>query len=430
MRLNVHYALIIAAVACMPAVSARANPIEFLDRIVGFAEEAFEDTLEQAGATANTPPPFRVGLMLPKSGPRREAATRVARGWEIALGISDGHMADRRVRLVFGDTSKGPEAALRAAERMSSKRPIDVFAGVIGANMAGTMARYTGRLRKPLVLAGAVGENVMSQACYSHVARTSFNIAPYQTTSGRFFAGHFKTLVTVAPQSKGGYRLIRRFATAYRDAGGRVIEQAWATQGRKYDWSALLSRAAQSGPQAIYAFFEGRNAERIVHQHSRIGLKSQMALIGPEWLFGPRALNRRSKHAAGARFLTSYLPERDTSANRLFVAAYRKAYGEDPDAYAYMGYENALTVLLTAADLNGQTYDGAAFIAAMKKVSYFGLMPRGEFALNGTNSAFLKRLFWVEAVKVNTGNRLKQLSILPIDPDTSVCKKQTAQNRP
>ena len=429
MRQNVHYALIVAAVACLPTVSARANPIEFLDRIIGFAEETVEDTLEQTGATPNGPPPFRVGLMLPKSGPHREAAMRVARGWEIALAISDGHIADRQVRLVFGDTSKGPEEVLRAVERMSSKRPIDVFAGVIGANMAGTMARYTARLRKPLVLAGAVGENVMSQACFSHVARTSFNIAPYQTTSGRFFAGQFKTLVTVAPQSKGGYRLIRRFATAYRNAGGRIIEQAWATTGRKYDWSALLSRAAQSGPQAIYAFFEGRNAERIVHQHSRIGLKSQMALIGPEWLFGPRALNRRSKHSAGARLLTSYLPERDTSANRLFVEHYRKTYREDPDAYAYMGYENALAVLLTAADLNGQTYDGAAFIAAMKKVSYFGLMPRGEFALNDTNSAFLKRLFWVEAVKVKSGNRLKQLSVLPVDPDNSVCKKQTARNR-
>jgi len=154
-----------------------------------------------------------------------------------------------------------------------------------------------------------------------------------------------------------------------------------------------------------------------------------MALIGPEWLFGPRALNRRSKHSAGARLLTSYLPERDTSANRLFVEHYRKTYREDPDAYAYMGYENALAVLLTAADLNGQTYDGAAFIAAMKKVSYFGLMPRGEFALNDTNSAFLKRLFWVEAVKVKSGNRLKQLSVLPVDPDNSVCKKQTARNR-
>jgi branched-chain amino acid transport system substrate-binding protein len=429
MRRYVHPALIIALAASLPAASARANPIEFLDRIMGFAEEAFEDTVERTGVVPDGPPPFRVGLMLPRSGPHREAAARVARGWEIALGISDNHMADRRIRLVLGDTSKGQGKALQAAERMSRKRPIDVFAGVIGANMAGTMARYTQEIRKPLVLAGAVGENVMSQACYDHVARTSFNIGPYQTTSGRFFASQFKTLVTVGPQSKGGYRLIRRFAAAYREAGGRIIEQAWATTGRKYDWSALLARSAQSGPQAIYAFFEGRNAERIVHQHSKIGLKSQMALIGPEWLFGPRALNRRSKHATGARFLTSYLPERNTSENRLFVENYRKAYREDPDAYAYMGYENALAVLLTAADLNGQTYDGAAFIAAMKKVSYFGLMPRGEFALNGTNSAFLKRLYLVEAVKVKRGNRLKQLSILPIDPDTSVCKKQTAQNR-
>lgn len=424
MRRYARFALIAAIAAAAPVTPARANPMEFLDRVIDFAE----DTFDQKTRDPNAPAPFRVGLLLPKSGPQREAAQRIARGWEIALKMSDDHVADRPVRIVLIPTGKGRERALRSAEDLSADDPIDVFAGVLGANMAGVMARYTGSIRKPLVLAGAIGESVMSEACHDHVARTSFNIGPYQTTTGRFMAGKVKTLVTVGPDSKGGYRLIRRFSKAYRAAGGRIIEQAWATIGRKYDWSALLSRAAQGGPQAIYAFFEGRNAERIVHQHSRIGLKHQIALIGPEWLYGPRALNRRSKHAAGARFLASFLPDLDTSANNIFVTSYRDAYGEDPDAYAYMGYENALAVLLTAAELSGQVYDGAAFIAAMKKVSFFGLMPRGEFGLNKTNSAFLKRLYWVEAVKGQDGTRLKRLNTIPIDPDESVCKKQTARS--
>ena len=377
MRRHVQYALIAVLIAPLaataPAVPARAGPIEFLDRLADFAEETLEQTIDEASGAPDGPPPFRIGLMLPRSGPQREAAERIARGWE-------------------------------------------------------TLARYTAQLQKPLVIAGAVGETVMSQACHDHVARTSFNIGPYQTTSGRYIAGKFKTIVTVGPDSKGGYRLIRRFSKAYRGAGGRVVEQAWATIGRKYDWSALLSRAAQNGPQAIYAFFEGRNAERIVHQHSRTGLKNRIALIGPEWLFGPRALNRRGKHADGAHFLTGYLPDLDTPANRLFVEAYRRAHREDPDAYAYMGYENGLAVLLTAAELNGQVHDGAAFIAAMKKVSYAGFMPRGDFGLNQTNSAFLTRLYWVEAVKDDSGTRLKRLDAIPVDPDTSVCKKQTADN--
>lgn len=424
MRPYVPIALIMALLASAPQDGARANPMEFLDRVLDFAEE----TLGEQARDPNAPPPFRVGLLLPKSGPQREAAQRIARGWEIALEMSDNHVADRRVKLVLIKTGKGPERALRITRKITDRAPIDVFAGVLGANMAGVMARYAQQMEKPLVIAGAVGESVMSARCYDHVARTSFNIGPYQTTSGRFIAGKIKTLVTVGPDSKGGHRLIRRFSEAYRSAGGRIIEQAWATVGRKYDWSALLSRSAQGGPQAIYAFFEGRNAERIVHQHSRSGIKKQVGLTGPEWLFGPRALNRRSKHADGARFLASFLPVRDTSANRIFVDAYRKSYREDPDAYAYMGYENALAVLLTAAELRGQVHDGAAFIETMKKVSFFGLMPRGEFGLNATNSAYLKRLFWVEAVKGKDETRLKLLKTLPIDPDTSVCKKQTAQN--
>jgi hypothetical protein len=87
---------------------------------------------------------------------------------------------------------------------MSKDFPIDVFAGVIGSRAASVLSAYTERAEKPLVLAGAVGEKVMSGPCRAHVARTSINISPYQTTSGRFIAGKFKTLVTLGHDSKGG----------------------------------------------------------------------------------------------------------------------------------------------------------------------------------------------------------------------------------
>jgi branched-chain amino acid transport system substrate-binding protein len=436
MRRHAQYILIAALIAGAPAVPARANPVEFLDRIITFAGETLDGALNETlsgplregGSNADASSPFRVALMLPKSGGLREAAERVARGWEVALTMSDHYVVDRPVSLILIDTSHSIDETLLSASAALQKPGIDVFAGVIGANTAAALSRFTGQREKPLILAGAIGADVMSQVCYPHVARTSFNIDPYQTTSGRFIATKYRTLVSIGPDTKGGHRIVRRFVQAYRQAGGRIIEQAWATPGLKHDWSALLHRSIQGGPQAIYAFYQGRNAERIVHQHSSSGTKRHTALIGPEWLFGPRVINRRGKHAAGLRFLTSYLPDLETPANKLFADAYRKTYGEDPDSYAYMGYENAMAVLLTAADLHGQVKDGAGFVAAMKKVSFAGLMPRGDFSLNQTNSAFLNRLFWVEVVHDAEGTRMKKLADIPIDADTSACKDQTARN--
>ncbi len=422
MRRYVRLAAFVALLAAFPGV-ANANALEFLDRLIQDAENAFKTVQRKPGG----PPPFRVGLMLPKSGQMREAAERIARGWEIALQMSDGHVSIRPVDLIVGDTSDGPDAAVEAATEMSEVAPIDVFAGVLGARTAGAMSVYTAEHAKPLVIAGAIGEHVMTGRCRENVARTSFNIGPYQTTSGRFIAGKIPTLATLGPDSKGGHRIIRRFVSAYRAAGGHIIEQFWVPAKRKYDWSAILSRTALHGPQSVYAFFEGRNAESIVHQHSRNGIDKTVNLIGPEWLFNSRVMNRRGKHADGLRFLSSYLPGLEMPGNRIFVDAYRKKYFEDPDSYAYMGYENALAVLLTAADLDGQVHDGAAFIEAMKKVSYDHLMPRGEFGFNASNSAFLTTLFWVEVVNRDGKTDMKRLGSIPIDPDISTCKQQTAQ---
>jgi ABC-type branched-subunit amino acid transport system substrate-binding protein len=236
------YALITALIAAAPAMPARANPVEFLHRIVTFAEEALSEALPQSlletGADSNGPPPFRVGLMLPKFGGLREAAERVARGWEIALKMSDNHVVERPVKLILVDTNSGIEETLLNASAMLEKPGIDVFAGVVRAHTAAAVARYTGQRAKLLILAGAIGGNVMSQACYAHVARTSFNIDPYQTTSGRFIATKYKTLVSVGPDTKGGHRIVRHFVKAYRQAGGRIIEQAWA--GRRRMALALL----------------------------------------------------------------------------------------------------------------------------------------------------------------------------------------------
>jgi hypothetical protein len=103
MRRHFYFMLILAA-ASVIAVPAPASAIEFLDRIVKFTEDA----VKQTRRNPDGPPPFRVGLMLPKSGALREAAERVARGWEIALAMSDGIVAERPVEIVIGDTSKGP----------------------------------------------------------------------------------------------------------------------------------------------------------------------------------------------------------------------------------------------------------------------------------------------------------------------------------
>jgi len=118
--------------------------------------------------------------------------------------------------------------------------------------------------------------------------------------------------------------------------------------------------------------------------------------MGPAWLYGPDTLSRRPERSVGGRFLATHLPSIGDAPNRSFVAAYRKAFGEAPDLYAFLGYENALAVLLTAAELDGRPRDAKRFIATMRGLSYDGVMPRGDFSFDETGTARLGRLYWTE----------------------------------
>ena len=400
-----------------------AAALDILDSIVDFTR----DSVHRLGPKADGPPAFRVGLMLPRDGAFSGPAERMTRGWKIALSLSDGTVAGRPVEIVDGDTGNDPAVAVEAATDMLRDRPVDVFAGILAADVARAMMLFADKTGRPVIIGGAVGEPVMAGRCNPRVARTSFNIGPYLAASGRFLAGKYRTAVTLAPDASGGHRIIARFARSYMAAGGKLVQQVWAPTGQKYSWGSWLTSAAMPGPKMIYAVFEGRNAERQVYAYSDTGLKGRVALVGPEWFYGPRTLNWRGKRAAGMRFLTSHYPGDATPANRLFVDAYKAEYDEDPDSYAYLGYENAMAVLLTEAALKGKAVDAETFVSTMTGLDYTGLMPRGRFTFNRSNSAMLTHLHWVEIHHDDGRTWLKQLATVPVEPDRSACIAAQAQ---
>jgi branched-chain amino acid transport system substrate-binding protein len=411
--------LVSAAVAAAGAPAAQA--FDLLEGLANITGRHFTVTKPAPDGI----PPFRVALVLPERGGLREAADRIRTGWRIAVSMSDGYVVERPIEVVGIDSSAAPESMLDRIRAESRAAPFDVYAGVIGARTAEILAVHAGRENKPLVLAGAVGDEVLAPTCRPHVARTSFGIGSYLSTSGRFLGPRFGTAVSLAPDGEASFAMIRKFTDAYRQSGGRILEQVWIGNEQRHDWSSMLARATQAGPKMIYAFFEERNAERIIYQHSTAIGKSNAALTGPEWLFGPRSLIRRGKHADGARFLATHLPALPLPANRLFVEAYRSEKGHDPDIYAYLGYENALAVLLAAAELHGQVHDAGVFVNAMKKLAYDGLMPRGDYIFDETNSAILNRLMWVEAVYDGNEARLREIAAIPVETPRDVCGKSS-----
>jgi branched-chain amino acid transport system substrate-binding protein len=125
----------------------------------------------------------------------------------------------------------------------------------------------------------------------------------------------------------------------------------------------------------------------------------------------------------GAKFVASYSPGAANEANKKFVAAYRRAYNEEPDVNASMGYDNGKAIMLTLEKLGGKMpADGAEFISILRSLSYDA--PRGRIRFNAQNSALLEKEYMVEIVRGPDGKpQRKDVDVFPGAEDLPGCTK-------
>ena len=168
----------------------------------------------------------------------------------------------------------------------------------------------------------------------------------------------------------GGFPLSYAHLRGAETVGG--IPQFFALT-HKENTEQELMRASQSLEQfpADYHFvtYYGKQRAEILDWFAQQG-------IGTEKLVTSSGI-----HPNGERptFVTSWHHNDDTENNRAFCAAYRNAYGTEPDEFAMLGYENGLWSKEALKPADG-VFRSEAFIEALKQARFEG--PRGQVWVN------------------------------------------------
>jgi branched-chain amino acid transport system substrate-binding protein len=216
-----------------------------------------------------------------------------------------------------------------------------------------------------------------------YLFRGSF-IDPFQGTVMANFSSQnlkAKTAVIYVDNSSDYSKGLAQFykETFVKNGGTVVAEEAYLQKDQ--DFKATLTKIKAKNPDVVFVPGYYEEVGKIIKQARELGITVPF-LGGDGWdsaklpeIAGAQALNNTF-------FANHYSPDDDSKAVKDFVAAYKKEYGQVPDAFAALSYD--ATMMIVDAIKRANSTDGAKVKDAMAATKDFQGVS-GNITLNATH---------------------------------------------
>lgn len=258
------------------------------------------------------------------------ASTRLGAELAVRQINADGGIEGRPLELQLQNDSANPQRAIRVARALADDPAV---VGVVGHVNSGTMTA-----------AGPIyDENELAAVATSATSPLVAGLGPWVFRIASSDSANAVALAQRAQQL--GQRIAvlyanddygRGLATSFRDAvtaaGGRVVESDPYLETTE-DFSPYLERMRRQAVDLVFIAGLEEGAARAIRQAQAIGLDARF--IGGD---GVEGLVGMGPAYDGTRVGLLFHPDANPAA-RDFAAAYRAAYGRDPDSFAASGYD-------------------------------------------------------------------------------------------
>ncbi len=338
-----------------------------------------------AGAAATALPlpaiaqaaPVRIGLLTVKTGPLAEGGIQMEQGILTFLKEKNNTLAGRKIEFISADTGGSPAGAKTKAQELIERDKVDVILGPLAAFELLAISDYIEQQKTPMLsLAGA--EDITQRKPNPYFIRASATSSQAMHPLADYAAKEMKlkTVVTIVEDFAFGYEQMGGFQRVFEDAGGRVIKKLWPPLTAA-DYTPFI---AQFGDvDGIVQGFAGSNPVKFMKQYADMGVKKPV--IGGETSGDDALLKSFGDEAIGLINACPYTMDLDSDANRRFVAAFSKDYGNIPGFYAAGLYINGQVVEAALKKTGGSTGDKEAFIKTLRGVAIADT-PRGPISFD------------------------------------------------
>jgi len=279
-----------------------------------------------AAAPAQT---IKIGFLSTYSGPGAAQGDQLDKGAKLYLKLNGDKLPPGvKVELVVrDDTGPNPDNAKRIAQELIVRDKVQFLTGVVWTPNAAAIAPLTAEARVPFISANAAGVSVPYLSPY--FARVSFTLWQSSYPLGQWAAKKFKRVYVAVSDFAPGHEAEEAFMKGFRESGGQIVGNVRIPLANP-DFVPYMQRVKDSRPDALFAFNPaGRQATAMMKAYGDLGLdKAGIRYIGPGDITTDEELQGMGDVALGVITAHHYSAAADRPANKAFVAAYKKEYGE------------------------------------------------------------------------------------------------------
>ena len=342
--------------------------------------------------------PFRVGLILPLSGPFAGSIGRqVENGARLWLQTYGAEVAGQRIELVVKDDGGNADVTRRIAQELVTNERVDVLAGFGLTPLAFAAAPVAARAQVPMIVMAAATSSITEQNGF--VLRTSFTMAQNTMPLAQWAARQgMKKVVTLVSDYGPGQDAEKAFVKAFSESGGVVADSLRAPLASPA-FGPFLQRAKDLQPDALFLFVPNGQGADLMKAVAERGFKEAgIKVIATGDVVDDISLNDMGDVVLGMITSHHYSAAHASAENEAYRSSFMTAFGVRPNLMAIGGYDG-MKLIAEALKASEGKARGAALVEAMKGKAW--VSPRGPIAIDSATRDIVQTVYIREVKRVN-----------------------------
>jgi branched-chain amino acid transport system substrate-binding protein len=360
----------------------------------------------------------KIGIINSYSGFVAQAADEMQKGIDLYAKLHDKDLPDGvKIELIKRDDTSNPEVGKRLAQELITRDHVQALMGIILSPVAAAVAPLTAEAKVPLVLTNAAGVQLTRLSPY--VVRTSFTLWQQGYPIGKWAAEQgWKTGYTEVTDFIAGHDSEAAFTKGFTDGGGKVLDSV-RFPVQNPDFVPFVQRVKDAKPDVAFLWVPAQTqATAMMNAVRDLGLREAgIHIVSAQDLLPDEELPKMGDTPLGLITAGNYSTAADRPANKAFLAAWAKEYGDQsiPDFFSVDGWDGMAAIYDLVKHTKGQfTADEAmAFLSHWKNPD----SPRGPIEIDPNTRDIVQNIYIREVKKVDGKLANVEIATIPMVKD-------------